>query len=130
MDAGGTLDSIRVSRNASVTGAGSGGRGNEKGVELPLYRRGESRNVYVLWARLVAALGLSELSVVADKAQARSVCRMLPKSVGGIGFRRLQSNVVNFARRGAAAFTRTVSLSNNHCAIGMHCYSHPSDIDG
>ena len=51
-------------------------------------------------------------------------------SFGGICFSCLESDVVHFTRRDAAAFARAVAFTNNGCSIGLHSNPHSSDIDG
>ena len=52
------------------------------------------------------------------------------RPLGGIGFRRLEGDVVHLAGGGAAAFAGAMAFPDDGCALRLHGDADPGDIDG
>ena len=63
------------------------------------------------------------------QAEAKTVAERRKGSLGGIGFRSFERDIVHLARRCSVAFTGAMTFPNDGRAIRMHGDPDPGDVD-
>ena len=107
---------------AQSSSSGVAARSNATAAGSVSCRRGVNQDAAVIGGLAVGRLERwrdcckDALLVLAIKLKSERFAESRQRAFGGIGFCRLECDVVDFARRGATAFTRAMAFANNDCS--------------